>query len=179
MNNRFASRCILLLAALGVANVATADVAGYTMTVWTDAAHGGRVLSGDYTRAIEKLTRSTTRLSKDYEGQTNLCVAYAKSGELEKAIASCDQAVAMIEKGLLDIADSRFVPRFAEKQKAVALAIALTNRGVLRMAQGELEQAGADFRTAAELDTEVPAAAINLARFEASQAISSPQIAGG
>ncbi len=177
MKNTFAPRCFALLAALGLANVATADVAGYTMTVWTDAAHGSKVVSGHYAKAIERLTRSPKRFSNDYEGQTNLCVAYAKTGELEKAVASCDQAIAVIEDGMLDIADSRFVPRYAEKQKSIALAIALSNRGVLYVAQGRYEQASDDFRNAADLDTKVTAAAVNLARFKADNAISTPQIA--
>ncbi|MEM6512607.1 MAG: tetratricopeptide repeat protein [Pseudomonadota bacterium] len=174
MKTSTAFRCIALFAALGAANVAAAEAPGYTMTVWMDSAYGGQVVSGRYARAIDRLTHSPARYANSAEGQTNLCVAYAKTGELDKAIASCERAVAVLEDSKYG-QDRRRLTR-VERQVSTALAIALSNRGVLRVANGQYELASNDFRSAAELDTDVAAAATNLERFEARQS-DTPQIA--
>ena len=134
----------------------------YTMTVIVDAAHGSKVAAGKYERAIEKIT-AAKRGSDTYSKQTNLCVAYTKTGALDRATTACEAALAI----MLDARKPRstyLAPAQAEKLDRVYLALALSNLGVLQAAKGSTDMARARFLEAVELDTELPAPKINLAR---------------
>jgi len=156
------SRTLALAASLAVAAPLAAEEVGetYTMTVIIDAAHGTKVAAGKYERAIEKITAG--KRSRDaYSKQTNLCVAYTKTGALEKATAACEAALTI----MLDGRKSRstyFAP--AEQADRVYLALALSNLGVLQAAKGSTDKARATFLRAVELDTDLSAPKINLAR---------------
>jgi tetratricopeptide (TPR) repeat protein len=132
------------------------------MTVIVDAAHGGKVAAGKYERAIEKITASKSKRDP-YSKQTNLCVAYTKTGELDKATEACEAALALT-------LDSRSPRRSslgaAQVRKAdrVYMALALSNLGVLHAAKGSPEIALRTFREALELDTGLSAPKVNLAR---------------
>ena len=134
----------------------------YTMTVIVDTAHGSKVTAGKYERAIEKITASKSNRDP-YSKQTNLCVAYTKTGELDKATEACEAALAIT----LDTQSPRrsyFGARQARKTDRVHLALALSNLGVLHAAKGSPEIALRTFREALELDTGLSAPKVNLAR---------------
>ena len=68
---------------------------------------------------------------------------------------------------MLDSRKSRsnyFAPALAQKQGRVYLAVALSNLGVLQAAKGNTDQARDKFLEAVELDTDLAAPKINLAR---------------
>ena len=151
------SRPFALVATLVVAGPLSAQEADpvYTMTVIVDAAHGSKVAAGEYERAIEKITaRKTTR--DLYSRQTNLCVAYTKTGALDKATAACEAALKLM--------------RGSDRTDRIYLALALSNMGVLQAAKGSAENARKSFRQALELDTGLSAPKINLARLAKSHA---------
>ncbi len=166
MSIRLALRNAAALAALLGASVSHADAPSFTMTVFEDAAHGSKVVAGRYDTAIERLTRAPVRFGNDVEGLTNLCVAYTKSGKLDEAVVACETAVTLLEAKNRKLPANNKARGYAQRQYATELAIALSNRGVLRVAQGEEELAAKDFERAAELQTGVSAPAINLARLE-------------
>ena len=158
------SRPLALLASLVVAAPLNAEESdhAYTMTVIVDAAHGSKVAAGKYTRAIEKITASK-RSGDAYSKQTNLCVAYTKTGALDKATTACEAALAI----MLDGGKSRstyFAPATANKLDRVYLALALSNMGVLQAAKGSTDMARETFLEAVGLDTGLSAPKINLAR---------------
>jgi hypothetical protein len=62
---------------------------GYIMTVFSDLAYGEEILMGASGEAIAKLSRDKRSPSKQLEDQINLCVAYAKTNQLDEAIAAC------------------------------------------------------------------------------------------
>lgn len=158
------SRSLVLAASL----VACAPLAAqetdpsYTMTVIIDAAHGGKVAAGKYERAIEKITASKSNRDP-YSKQTNLCVAYTKTGELDKATEACEAALAMTletrSPRRSDIGSAR-----SGRADRVYLALALSNLGVLHVAKGSPEIARKTFREALELETGLSAPKVNLAR---------------
>jgi tetratricopeptide (TPR) repeat protein len=165
--NRFArlSRSLTLAASLVVAAAPLAAEERdepYTMTVIVDAAYGSKVAAGKYERAIESIT--TAKRSRDaYSKQTNLCVAYTKTGALDKATAACEAALAV----MLDGRKSRsnyISPAHAEQLDRLYLALALSNLGVLQAAKGNTDMARETFLEAVELDTDLAAPKINLAR---------------
>ncbi len=163
---RIALRNAAATAALLGAGVSHADAPSFTMTVFEDAAHGSKVVAGRYDSAIERLTRAPVRFGNDVEGLTNLCVAYTKSGKLDKAVDACESAVTLLEASDRELPTKANARGYAQRQYATELAIALSNRGVLRVAQGQEELAAKDFEKAAELEAGVSAPAINLARLE-------------
>ena len=134
----------------------------YTMTVIIDAAHGGKVASGQYERAIEKITASKSKRDP-YSKHTNLCVAYTKTGELEKATDACEAALALT-RDKKSPRRSKLGPAYAGRADRVYLALALSNLGVLHAAKGSPEIARKTFREALELDTGLSAPKVNLAR---------------
>ena len=124
----------------------------YSLAIIVDAAEGRSVKRGSYEQAIGRLS-SAKRYSRSdkFARQTNLCVAYTKTGDLENAEIACDKAVTMVADSAADESDRN-------------LALALTNRGVLRAIQGETELALADFESAFDLRYYVRLAKTNLAR---------------
>ena len=158
------SRPLAVLAALIAYAPLSAQEAdpAYTMTVIIDAAHGGKVAAGKYDRAIERINASKSNRDP-YSKQTNLCVAYTKTGELDKATEACEAALAI----MLDSRKSRRSypgSAGAERSDRVYLALALSNLGVLHAAKGSSEIARQSFQRALELDTGLSAPRINLAR---------------
>ncbi len=158
------SRPLALLAALVVSAPLAAQETdpAYTMTIIIDAAHGGKVAAGKYERAIEKITaRKSTRDA--YSRQTNLCVAYTKTGELEKATEACEAALA-ITLGSKKSRSSYFGTAQSERIERMYRALALSNLGVLHAAKGSPEFARKSFRQALQLESGLSAPKINLAR---------------
>jgi tetratricopeptide (TPR) repeat protein len=134
----------------------------YTMTVIIDAAHGGKVAAGKYERAIEKISASKSKRDL-YSKQTNLCVAYTKTGDLDRATAACEAALAI----MLDNKsprNSHLGPAQAGRSDRMYLALALSNMGVLHAAKGSPESARQSFRQALELDSGLSAPKTNLER---------------
>lgn len=158
------SRPLAVLAACLVSAPLVAHEAGpaYTMTVIIDAAHGSKVAAGKYERAIEEITaRKSTR--DPYSRQTNLCVAYTKMGELDKATEACEAALA-ITLGSKKPRSSYLGSAQSERIERVYLAVALSNLGVLHAAKGSPDFARKSFREALQLETSLSAPRINLAR---------------
>lgn len=153
-----------LLASLIAAAPLAAEEAdpAYTMTVIIDAAHGSKVAAGKYERAIEKITARKTARDAYYR-QTNLCVAYTKTGELEKATEACEAALA-ITLGGKKPRSSYLGTVPSERIERMYLAVALSNLGVLHAAKGSPDFARRSFREALELETGLSAPKINLAR---------------
>lgn len=134
----------------------------YTMTVIIDAAHGGKVAAGKYERAIEKIT--ARKSSRDpYSRETNLCVAYTKTGELDKATEACEAALAIMLTGEKP-RSSYLGAAKSERVDRVYLALALSNLGVLQAAKGSTDTARESFREAVALGTGLSAPRINLER---------------
>lgn len=158
------SRALAFAASIAVAAPLAAEENDevFTMTVIVDAAHGNKVAAGEYERAIEKITAA--KRSRDaYSTQTNLCVAYTKTGALNKATAACEAALDI----MLDGRKSRSAypgPAPDGKLERVYLALALSNLGVLQAAKGSTDSARETLLEAVQLDTSLSAPKINLAR---------------
>ncbi len=117
--------------------------AGYQMAAVIDRAHGNVVISGDYGKAIEDLGNKSRR---HFESSTNLCVAYTMTGNLEKADAECAAALELSEKSSV----------------RRDIAVALSNRGVVKAVSGDLSGASEDFSRALEIHGDLRQASENL-----------------
>lgn len=159
MNDGITIRTTLAVVAsaslIAVSDVATAEgqQEAYRMGVLVDAAEGRSVQNGQYERAIERLASETRHSHGDeFARQTNLCVAYTKTGALEKANIACNNAVESIAN--------------ADAESERMLALALLNRGVLHALQDRKTLARKDFQLAYGLRGHVRLAKNNLARLE-------------
>ncbi len=126
----------------------------YTMTAITDASFGTQVTEGHYETAIQRISAPTFNRQGSFESKTNLCVAYTKNAQIDEATAVCDAAV------------SRLKRMSSVEMSRTDLAIALSNRGVLRAVKGEIELARKDFQDAIELRSGLSAPETNLARLD-------------
>lgn len=153
----------LLLTAIGtLPGAASAHDLAYRMTTIIDSAHGREVVAGQYDLAIEKIAASRTD-GDAFFASTNLCVAYAKSGDMDDAIAACDAAVRHAATVSVDMyGDLSRASRARLRNKYQALA--LSNRGVLYAINGEFARAREDFTQALKAKSYRQAARVNLAR---------------
>lgn len=124
-----------------------------TMTVITNHAYGKTVTRGEYEQAIDRITGNGRRVSKRFAEQTNLCVAYTKTNEIEKARTACDAAVSSVERRGARASRGTWYASAAVHAYQSDLAVALSNRGVLRAAIGDADLAERDFVAAINLNT--------------------------
>ena len=159
--------CATLMASLTPTAV-SADAASpaFRMIVIEDASFVPQLLSGDYNEAIEILSAQKTRKRNYFATQTNVCVAYAKAKQVDKAIAACDAALAFAEKKANGVAGRKFGDPVTRKEIQTNLAVALSNRGVLFAVVGEPDQAKKHFETAIQLKGRYDFAESNNSRLE-------------
>jgi tetratricopeptide (TPR) repeat protein len=131
-----------------------------------DSAHGSKVATGRYEQAIEKIA-AVEEVAGDnadsFFNQTNLCVAFTKLGNIEAALAACDAAVEKAES-VRFARVSQLSPFSQERKRREYLAMALSNRGVMRAVKGDLELARQDFVDAMGARKNSSSAKANLAR---------------
>ena len=133
----------------------------FEMMVISDSSYGKTVLSGSYDSAIQKLSTVKT---DDFAKYTNLCVAYTKSNNLDRATKACQLAVSLAEEKALREVSKRRQSDLEQRNTQRNYAMALSNRGVLFAAMGDLDQAERDFNAAMELNTHNKQVTNNLAR---------------
>lgn len=163
--------CLALLALGASGSVfAESDDPRYTMTVIRDAAQGASVARGDYQKAIAKITNR--HVTPDpFAESTNLCVAYAKTGEIDKATAACDTAIAIVREANWQHRSGVLTGQ-GEKAQRRYLAMALSNRGVLYAIRGDESSAERNFDEALKLDQNNDVPRVNLERLEAGAPVS-------
>lgn len=158
--------CAVATAALVLMSGATlaGETAGsaYTMSVIKNEAFGQTFLSGEYEKGIAKIQSYIARRAESFAAKNNLCVAYTLTGKFDQAAPACEAAISKSKQNgrqenspLNPYDDSR------------DLALAYSNRGVLRAVSGDIEGAIQDFEYAAEVNTDLVAAAENLAYLKA------------
>lgn len=135
----------------------------YVMTVYSDTAHGTEIIDGTPQAVIAKLSRRADAGSNHLADQVNLCVAYTKTKQLEKATEICDSAVAAALEDARRLERSRIFSKRKMTQVAdTGRAIALTNRGVLHAVTGEKAKARLMFEMALMLKSKEESARTNL-----------------
>ena len=134
----------------------------YVMTVYSDAAHGTEIIDGAPQEVIAKLSSKVDARSNELAGQVNLCVAYTKTKQLEKATEICDSAVAAALKDARRLERSNMFGRQTTQVADTGRAIALTNRGVLHAVTGEKARARLMFEMALMLKSTEESARTNL-----------------
>lgn len=146
-----AGAILLTLALVFPSQQAQADNApdSYQMSVVLDRAYGDVVSSGNFEKAILRISSHYSRFP--YATATNLCVAHTMVGQFKHAEHYCNEALEEAEKA---------AARGSRKGRdyTAEWALAYSNRGVLRARMGDNPGAEEDFRMAIELkaDTHMP-----------------------
>lgn len=149
----------ILAVLLSQASFAQTDYSAFRMMAITNASAGGLVVKGKYQAAIRRLqARESAR--DTFELHNNLCVAYTKTGEVEKAAQSCEAA---IRASGINQEQGWYGSRIEKQRTLRNSAIALSNRGVLRAVTGNQQGARADFERSLKLYDELREPHINLA----------------
>ena len=141
---------LLISASLATATV-NADISEadlYHMLVISNQHKGEALLAGRHAETIQALTRSPVR-ANDFAASNNLCVAYVRTKQAQKALAACKKAVDR----------SRWAGRRDQ-------AVALSNLGVVRALTGDTDGAQHAFKAAIRLNAEISAPRENLARLQ-------------
>jgi tetratricopeptide (TPR) repeat protein len=154
----------ILLLAGGSSLAEQTSPSAYRMAVIKDDAYGRVMMSGDYHKGIEKISSYRYKKGRTFAAQNNLCVAYTLTREFADATSACDTALSISERYVRH--RSSPISPFTSRD----LALAYSNRGVLRAVTGDADGARQDFESAARANTDMQAANENLARLKASQA---------
>jgi len=153
---------------LTVSAAAEETAAGFEMAVIQDVAYGTEIVAGNFRAAILGINSERSRAEDAFATRNNLCVALTMNSKFEKALPECNEAIAISVERL------KVQKRFGYIAGTRNLAIALSNRGVLRLLIGETELARDDFHEARMLRAGVAAPRRNLqylaAKAEAHQA---------
>jgi len=141
----------------------------YQMSVIKDEAYGRLLMSGDYDKGIARIGSYSNKRGKTFSAKNNLCVAYTLTRKFDDAAAACETALSISER-FVKHSGSPFSSFTSRGLASRDLALAYSNRGVLRAVTGDADGARQDFEFAARANTDMQAANENLARLESSQA---------
>lgn len=144
-------------------NAIAAEQDTFAMTVLLDQSQGSRIVKGSYSRAIERLTKNDRLMSRP-GSLNNLCVAYAKSHQIDEALDSCDAAIDILQTKLKRSEGKRAHRDEYMRQLQSDLSILLSNRGVLFAIEGDHGRAREYFETAIDLPVNRSRARQNLDR---------------
>ena len=136
----------------------------YEMAFFTDSAQGSKILTGKYEQAIAKINTKTS-YNDSLHVKTNLCVAYTKSGNIEEAAVACEEAV-VAAKTFRKVRRSDLAVETPAQIRARYLAIALSNRGVLKAVMGDFDAARADFDAALAQQARFASVQANIEKLE-------------
>jgi hypothetical protein len=139
-----ALRVALLAGMCAAAAAQAAEPSGKAvLSGYSDGVAGASLMAGDYSRVIAELGwRGSVYRSDALSASTNLCVAYVMAHEWQKADAICDEA--------LDVArqDEPGPLLFDQALKAQHVAVAYSNRAVLRWLESRPEGVAHDLARA-------------------------------
>ena len=156
---------------IGTMMTCTAAAAGspqpsYQMAVYEDTAYGDLVADGRYALAIKKIV-ARHKSPMSFVPKSNLCVAYAMSGDYVNAELICDAAITYAEKTTNTLRPrERNWASFRRSAVNEYMAIALSNRGVLHVAMGEYDLARERLEMAVALHPALATPKQNLAHLE-------------
>jgi hypothetical protein len=132
----------------------------YEMAFFSDSAQGTTILSGKYDQAIEKINTKVDA-GRDLHMNTNLCVAYTKSGNIEEAVVAA--------KTFRKVRRSELSYETPAQARARYMAITLSNRGVLNAVKGDLNAARADFDAALAQQARVSSVRTNIEKLKTAE----------
>ena len=144
--------CVTMGVATGIALACypgSTDAAerAFEMKEYVDYPGGRQVVAGDFAAAMQAASRNADKSGEaGMIANTNLCVAFTKTGQFIEAEAVCTKAVTLAEKSGMSAQRLQY-----GNDNRRYVAIALSNRGVLRAVSRNPRAATRDFREAVSI----------------------------
>ena len=138
----------------------------FELTAFSNGTAGAALLSGDYNTAIGQLQR--THALANETTNTNRCVAYVVTRQIESARVACDAAVREAQQ---DIASMPVSLSWARSEYRDYLALAYSNRAVLNWVANDNAAAQSDLKKAAAVAPKAAFVARNLTALQARDAV--------
>jgi hypothetical protein len=139
----------------------------FELTAFSNTTGGAALSSGDYNTALDQLAAHAHSLDAD-SLSTNRCVAYAVTRRMEAARAACDAAVHDAEQQIASLPVSM---SWARAEYRDYLALAYTNRAVLKWISSDTAAAQADLKRAAAVAPKAEFVARNLTALQSHSAV--------
>jgi hypothetical protein len=163
-NSRKPIQAVQLALAAALLAGATAHAADspptFELTVFSNGAAGTALVSGDYNSAVQELNAHAHVDALDTDSlNTNRCVAYSLTRQLEAARAACDAAVREAQQAISSLPVSM---SWARSDYRDYLALAYSNRAVLNWLSNNESAAQADLKKAAAVAPKADFVARNL-----------------
>jgi len=142
-----AARTLSVALLAGVCATAGAQAAGASgkavLSGYSDGVAGASLMAGDYSRVIAELGwRGSLYQSDALSASTNLCVAYVMARTWQKADSMCDEALDVARQNEGDLL------LYTRALRAEHVAIAYSNRAVLRWLEARPEAVAHDLARA-------------------------------
>jgi hypothetical protein len=164
-NSSLRSQALGAAIALALASgTALADGAHrFVFTAYTDAAGGTEVIAGRYRAALQELRSQFDTMDLDPAAtNTNLCVAYSMTLQMQRARATCDAAVHEANERSLSVPGWLGTVKSGDED----LALAYSNRAVMHWMEHEESAARKDLAEAQALAPRADFVARNVAALE-------------
>ena len=165
-NSRKPRRVLGLAAAVSLllGSAAQAGEHNFVLTAYTNGRGGQALVSGDYDSAGKALSYKPTLSAFDNStNSNNRCVSLTVTRQWDAARIACDKAVKDAER------EKATLPSFEAWARGTEddfVAVALSNRAVLRWRTSDSEAAAADLKRAAELSPKSTFVQRNLSALE-------------
>jgi tetratricopeptide (TPR) repeat protein len=130
----------------------------FELTAFSNGTAGAALASGDYDTAIRNLSTHANALESGTKN-TNRCVAYTVTHQIEAARAACDAAVREAQQEISTLPISMF---WARSDYRNYLALAYSNRAVLYWMSNDTAAAQSDLKKAAAVAPKATFVARNL-----------------
>jgi hypothetical protein len=135
------------LLAGSAAHAADDSPRSFALTAFSNGAAGPALLGGDYNTAVRELSANVHTLEAD-SLNTNRCVAYSMTRQLQAARSACDAAVHEAQEAISTLPVSM---AWARGEYRDYLALAYSNRAVLNWLSNDSAAAQADLKKAASV----------------------------
>lgn len=141
----------------------------FELTAFSNGTGGAALSSGDYNTAVDQLAAHAHSLDSDSDSiSTNRCVAYAVTRQMDAARAACDAAVRDAQQQIASLPVSM---SWARAEYRDYLALAYSNRAVLKWISNDTAAAQADLKRAAAVAPRAEFVARNLTALQSHNAI--------
>ena len=169
-NSRIALAGALLV---GSAAFAADEPHTFELTAFSNGTAGEALVSGDYNTALSELSRHAHSLDSDTVN-TNRCVAYVVTRQIEAARAACDAAVREAQQAITSMPVSL---SWARSDYLDYLALAYSNRAVLNWVANDTAAAQSDLKKAAAVAPKAAFVARNLTALQSHSTVAQVAVA--
>lgn len=147
----------------------------FELTAFSNGTAGPALLSGDYNGAVRALSTHVRTLDTDADTtSTNRCVAYVVTRQVEAARTACDAAVREAQQQIATLPVSL---TWARGDYRDYLALAYSNRAVLKWMSNDTAAAQSDLKKAAAVAPRATFVARNLTALQSHSTVAQVSVA--